>query len=342
MRRPPLSMLVVSALVGAGCNQVLGIDQVHLVDALGGDDGAVGDGAGPDGTDGDAAINDRDGDTVPDDIDNCPDVANRLQRDTDGDRLGDLCDSCPNVAVTTPANVDGDGLDDACDLDLTARQCIAWFDPFRGTSAAHYTVPSNGHDNGAWVFADDGLRQDAAATSDALLVTTATFAAPRVRVAATVLTTMPPANDAGVNPDFYNVGLWLHVTPTSHPLPDGCLVEVTDPVSAAPASLSLVRTVNGAATSTSGPVPIGAALVSGALVAITGGATTTALSGFGEIVPVSVATATSTACTGLGTRVGLRTRFTRVRFDSLLITDVNPTACPPAPAPCACPPPPEL
>lgn len=45
---------------------------------------------------------DRDGDGVPDDTDNCPDVANNDQSDADGDGLGDVCDAgsgCPAVAV---------------------------------------------------------------------------------------------------------------------------------------------------------------------------------------------------------------------------------------------------
>lgn len=43
----------------------------------------------------------RDGDSVPDAQDNCPEVANADQADLDGDGLGDACD----------ADVDGDGLD---------------------------------------------------------------------------------------------------------------------------------------------------------------------------------------------------------------------------------------
>jgi len=38
---------------------------------------------------------DRDGDGVPDDEDNCPDVANPDQADFDGDGLGDACDPGP-------------------------------------------------------------------------------------------------------------------------------------------------------------------------------------------------------------------------------------------------------
>ncbi|MFT7580973.1 MAG: putative repeat protein (TIGR01451 family)/MYXO-CTERM domain-containing protein, partial [Myxococcota bacterium] len=37
-------------------------------------------------------IRDRDGDTIADDLDNCPDTPNTLQLDFDGDRIGNLCD----------------------------------------------------------------------------------------------------------------------------------------------------------------------------------------------------------------------------------------------------------
>ncbi len=40
--------------------------------------------------------NDRDGDTVPNATDNCPNIANTTQTDTDGDLKGDVCDACPN------------------------------------------------------------------------------------------------------------------------------------------------------------------------------------------------------------------------------------------------------
>ncbi len=65
----------------------------------------------------DAAItpSDRDGDLVPDLLDNCPDAANPVQEDADGDGVGDACDRCP--AIGDPAQTDGDGdsVGDACD-----------------------------------------------------------------------------------------------------------------------------------------------------------------------------------------------------------------------------------
>lgn len=42
--------------------------------------------------------NDRDHDGHPNDVDNCPDLANPDQADTDNDDKGDACDACPNDA----------------------------------------------------------------------------------------------------------------------------------------------------------------------------------------------------------------------------------------------------
>ena len=48
-------------------------------------------------------IADTDNDGVPDDVDNCPLIANEFQEDADGDLLGDVCDEC------TDTDVDGFG-----------------------------------------------------------------------------------------------------------------------------------------------------------------------------------------------------------------------------------------
>ena len=42
--------------------------------------------------------NDPDGDGVPSDMDNCPQIPNMNQANADGDDKGDLCDSCPDAA----------------------------------------------------------------------------------------------------------------------------------------------------------------------------------------------------------------------------------------------------
>jgi hypothetical protein len=79
------TFVVVIAL--AGCNGLLGIDPVT------------------------PAMSDRDGDGIPDGIDNCPDVPNPLQVDRNPmDGIGDVCECTPNGLDT-----DHDGIDDGCD-----------------------------------------------------------------------------------------------------------------------------------------------------------------------------------------------------------------------------------
>jgi len=60
---------------------------------------------------------DSDGDGIPDDSDNCPQVANPSQTDSDGDGVGDGCDAC---AGTSPADIvvaDGCSLGQKCPCD---------------------------------------------------------------------------------------------------------------------------------------------------------------------------------------------------------------------------------
>jgi hypothetical protein len=71
-----------AALILVGCNQLLGVDPTHHVDA------AI-----------DAYVDlDEDKDNIRNDIDNCPGIYNPNQADRDGDGVGDVCDPHPDTA----------------------------------------------------------------------------------------------------------------------------------------------------------------------------------------------------------------------------------------------------
>ncbi len=79
--------------------------------------------------------NDRDGDGVPNAMDNCPDVANRDQADADMDGLGDACDPCPMVA--NPGGMMCPG------LTLTIPQVRNPMSPMRPTMGMAVTLNGN-------------------------------------------------------------------------------------------------------------------------------------------------------------------------------------------------------
>ncbi len=96
--------------------------------------GASPDAPQPSGSDS-GAIADRDGDGVPDDVDNCPDIPNPDQANEDGDKFGDVCDPCPVEANDNPSDPDGDGVADGCDPNPnTPGDRIALFEGFSETA----------------------------------------------------------------------------------------------------------------------------------------------------------------------------------------------------------------
>ncbi len=72
-----------------------------------------------------APLTDTDGDSVPDQCDNCPALANSNQADADADEVGDVCDQCPESPAGEEADANGcscsqrdpdeDGIDDCVD-----------------------------------------------------------------------------------------------------------------------------------------------------------------------------------------------------------------------------------
>ena len=58
---------------------------------------------------------DSDSDSIPDAVDNCPNVSNPTQTNLDGDVVGDACDNCPTTPNSNQLDTDLDGVGDACD-----------------------------------------------------------------------------------------------------------------------------------------------------------------------------------------------------------------------------------
>lgn len=99
---------------------------------------------------------DTDNDTVPDNVDNCPLIANVDQRDHDGDGKGDVCDLCPHLANASDPDTDSDGVGDACDPHpSTAGDQRVLFEGFYdATSISTWT-----QGGGTWAVANGALSQ---------------------------------------------------------------------------------------------------------------------------------------------------------------------------------------
>jgi hypothetical protein len=66
-------------------------------------------------SDRECTVPDTDGDTRPDDDDNCVETPNTDQVNRDGDALGDACDNCDETDNPLQEDGDGDTVGDACD-----------------------------------------------------------------------------------------------------------------------------------------------------------------------------------------------------------------------------------
>jgi hypothetical protein len=87
-----MTRAVVIACALCACNQVLGVHGTT------------------------SAASDPDGDGIPSERDNCPEVANANQADRDHDGIGDACDLCPDTFDPTNHDEDGDRRGDVCDV----------------------------------------------------------------------------------------------------------------------------------------------------------------------------------------------------------------------------------
>lgn len=164
----------------------------------GGDGDGDGDGIDP--------LLDRDGDNVPDLVDNCADMPNLSQADEDLDRRGDACDNCPPFENANQADADGDGVGDDCDTyPNIPGDRIAVFEGFSGGLPAAWTKLGN------WIGTGSSALAMAMGDTEATLVVPFTstvhqtlsgavtlLAADTVDAAAGLVDQAPAAGGAGV------------------------------------------------------------------------------------------------------------------------------------------------
>jgi hypothetical protein len=119
------------------------------------------------GPDAGPPIEDRDGDGIPDDKDNCPGDRNPDQANEDGDKFGDACDLCPTVADDLNTDSDGDGVGDACDPNrMVPGDKIVLFESFHAQAVPNWVRSTD------WTVADDAVHVVAPMTDDKFLVPT--------------------------------------------------------------------------------------------------------------------------------------------------------------------------
>jgi hypothetical protein len=73
----------------------------------------------------DDELPDTDGDGVPDNRDNCPQVSNPDQEDGDSDKVGDACDECPQTRAAQLVSRTGCSVEDLCPCDAP-RNAERW------------------------------------------------------------------------------------------------------------------------------------------------------------------------------------------------------------------------
>ncbi len=95
---------------------------------------------------------DIDNDSVIDEVDNCPTVANTDQKDVNGNRIGDACedfdrdgvmnnrDNCPNNPNANQADADSDKYGDVCDPEESRLTERIWWLPWLGIAVGFGTV----------------------------------------------------------------------------------------------------------------------------------------------------------------------------------------------------------
>lgn len=64
-----------------------------------------------------SSCEDTDNDGICNNIDNCPEIANLVQKDTDNDGIGNACDNCIDIANPGQIDTDNDGIGDTCEID---------------------------------------------------------------------------------------------------------------------------------------------------------------------------------------------------------------------------------
>jgi hypothetical protein len=75
-----------------------------------------------------ALVGDADGDGIPDEEDNCVDVANEDQAEFDGDGVGDVCDNCSERVNALQDDTDDDSCGNICDADYNQDGIVDWGD----------------------------------------------------------------------------------------------------------------------------------------------------------------------------------------------------------------------